>query len=113
MLAIRAPVTFTPIPGCRSSSANAALRSSRNAPGTEGLFSRHHASALSISAAALAEMQAAYTAGQEALKSGDFTAYDQAQKRLDAALKKAAALAPQLNPDGAGATPSPSPSPTG
>ena len=63
--------------------------------------------------AALAEMQAAYTAGQEALKSGDFTAYDQAQKRLDAALKKAAALAPQLNPDGAGATPSPSPSPTG
>ena len=31
-----------------------------------------------------AEMQAAYTAGQEALKSGDFTAYDQAQKRLDA-----------------------------
>ena len=63
--------------------------------------------------AALAEMQAAYTAGQEALKSGDFTAYDQAQKRLDASLKKAAALAPPLNPDGAGATPSPSPSPTG
>ena len=51
--------------------------------------------------------------GQEALKTGNFTAYDQAQKRLDAAIKRAAALAPQLDPDAAPATPSPSPSPTG
>lgn len=58
-------------------------------------------------------MQAAYTAGQEALKSGDFTAYDQAQKRLDAALKKAAALAPQAQPRRGGSDLGPSPSPTG
>ncbi len=63
-------------------------------------------------AAALTEMQAAYAAGQEALKTGNFTAYDQAQKRLDAAIKRAAVLAPQLDPDAAPATPSPSPSPT-
>ncbi|HSF99398.1 MAG TPA: UPF0182 family protein, partial [Ornithinibacter sp.] len=64
-------------------------------------------------AAALTEIQAAYAAGQEALKTGNFTAYDQAQKRLDAAIKRAAVLAPQLDPDAAPATPSPSPSPTG
>jgi uncharacterized membrane protein (UPF0182 family) len=64
-------------------------------------------------AAALTEIQAAYAAGQEALKTGNFTAYDQAQKRLDAAIKRAAVLAPQLDPDAAPATPTPSPSPTG
>ncbi len=55
---------------------------------------------------ALEEIQAAYAAGQEALKTGDFTAYDQAQKRLDAAIKRANAIAPLLT----SATPSPSPS---
>ncbi len=58
-------------------------------------------------AAALTEIQDAYTAGQDALKKGDFTAYDVAQKRLDAAIKKANAIAPLLE-----ATPSPSPSPS-
>ena len=57
---------------------------------------------------ALEEIQAAYAAGQEALKTGDFTAYDQAQKRLDAAIKRANAIAPQLT----AVTPSPSPSPS-
>ncbi len=69
-------------------------------------------------AAALAEIQAAYTAGQDALKAGDFTAYDVAQKRLDAAITRANALAPLLDagpvPDpSASASPSPSPSPSG
>ena len=57
-------------------------------------------------AAALEEIQSAYAAGQEALKTGDFTAYDQAQKRLEAAIRRANAIAPQLT----AATPSPSPS---
>ena len=60
-------------------------------------------------AAALTEIEDAYTAGQAALKAGDFAAYGEAQKRLDAAIKRAQALAPQL----LAATPSPSPSPTG
>ena len=57
---------------------------------------------------ALTEIQAAYQAGQDALKAGDFAAYGDAQKRLDTAIKRAQALAPQLAV--AGATPSPSPS---
>ncbi len=57
-------------------------------------------------AAALKEVQAAYTAGQDALKKGDFAAYGQAQTRLDTAIKKANTLAGQLG------TPSPSPSPS-
>ena len=68
---------------------------------------------------ALEEIQAAYAAGQEALKTGDFTAYDQAQKRLDAAIKRANAIAPLLTspprrrrPRGS-PTPSPSPSSSG
>ena len=62
-------------------------------------------------AAALTEIQNAYAAGQEALKAGDFAAYGVAQQRLDAAIKCAQAIAPQLIPDAA--TPSPSPSPGG
>ena len=38
-------------------------------------------------AAALGDVQAAYTAGQDALKKGDFAAYGTAQKDLDAAIK--------------------------
>ena len=45
---------------------------------------------------ALTEIQDAYQAGQDALKAGDFAAYGDAQKRLDAAIKRAQALAPQL-----------------
>jgi uncharacterized membrane protein (UPF0182 family) len=41
-------------------------------------------------AAAIADAQAAYDAGREALKTGDFTAYDQAQKALAEALQRAA-----------------------
>ena len=71
-------------------------------------------------AEALTEIQDAYQTGQDALKAGDFAAYGTAQKRLDTAIKKAQALAPQLvagvptpNPSATGtATPSPSPSAT-
>ena len=59
--------------------------------------------------AALTEIQAAYDAGQEALKKGDFAAYGDAQKRLDAAIRRAQALAPQLTVTSPSATPSPSP----
>jgi hypothetical protein len=58
---------------------------------------------------ALTEIQAAYQAGQDALKAGDFAAYGVAQKRLDTAIKRAQALAPQLVVPG----PTPSPSPSG
>ncbi len=64
-------------------------------------------------AAAIEEIQAAYAAGQDALKAGDFTAYGAAQKRLEAAIAKAAAAAgalPGASPSPA-ASPSPSPSP--
>jgi len=44
--------------------------------------------------AALAAIQKAYTDGQTALKSGDFAAYGQAQKRLQAAIADAVAAAP-------------------
>ena len=52
---------------------------------------------LSQLAAALAEAQSAYNQGQEALKTGNFTAYGEAQKALEAALKRAQALQDQLN----------------
>ncbi len=60
-------------------------------------------------AAALTEIQNAYAAGQAALKAGDFAAYGVAQQRLDAAIKRAQAIAPQLVPDAASPSPSPSP----
>ncbi len=44
---------------------------------------------------ALAEAQQAYSDGQAALKRGDFAAYGEAQKRLEAALAKAVAAAPE------------------
>ena len=52
---------------------------------------------LSQLAAALAEAQSAYNQGQEALKNGNFAAYGDAQKALEAALKRAQALQDQLN----------------
>lgn len=65
-------------------------------------------------AAAIAEVQAAYAAGQEALKKGDFTAYGEAQKRLETAIAAATAAAAALPAPADGTpTPSPSPSPTG
>jgi len=45
----------------------------------------------------LAEAQSAYNAGQEALKNSNFAAYGEAQKRLEAALKRASALQAQIN----------------
>ena len=44
--------------------------------------------------AALAEVQEAFKDGQEALKKGDFTAYGEAQKRLQTAIAKAVAAQP-------------------
>ena len=73
--------------------------------------------------AALGEVQKAFTDGQDALKKGDFTAYGQAQKRLQAAIAKAVAAAPTgavtlptpsatATPSGTTPTPTPAPSPT-
>ncbi len=59
----------------------------------------------------IAEIQAAYAAGQTALSKSDFTAYGQAQQQLAAAIEKANQLAAQLGTP-VPATPSPSPSPT-
>ena len=80
-------------------------------PGEPGEPTTPGGSAAAQLAAALTEIQNAYAAGQEALKTGDFAAYGVAQQRLDAAIKRAQAIAPQLIPDAA--TPSPSPSPGG
>jgi len=55
----------------------------------------------------LTAAQAAYAAGQEALKAGDFAAYGVAQKELAAALAMAEALAKTL-----AGVPATSPSPT-
>ena len=61
-------------------------------------------------AAAIAAADAAFRAGQEALKNGDFAAYGAAQKDLQAALERLAKLSPK--PAGSrGASPSPSASP--
>ncbi len=61
-------------------------------------------------AAAVAEIQSAYAAGQEALTKSDFTAYGQAQQRLAAAIAKAQQLSSQLGTPVPSASPSPSPS---
>ncbi|MBM6405224.1 UPF0182 family protein [Phycicoccus sp. CSK15P-2] len=70
-------------------------------------------------ATAIAEIRAAYQEGQDALSEGDFAAYGEAQKRLDAAIGQANGLAARLGADvpapdaTASPAPSPSPSPTG
>ena len=56
-------------------------------------------------AAAIAEADAAYEAGQEALRRGDFAAYGEAQKRLRAAIDRAAELS---GSGSGGGSPSPS-----
>ncbi|MHB8188615.1 MAG: UPF0182 family membrane protein, partial [Dermatophilaceae bacterium] len=65
--------------------------------------------------AALAEVQKAFADGQDALKKGDFTAYGEAQKRLQTAIAKAVAAVPSgsvtLPTPGATATTS-APAPT-
>ena len=58
--------------------------------------------------AALAEVQKAFTDGQDALKKGDFTAYGEAQKQLQAAIAKAVAA----EPTGAVTLPTPTPTAT-
>jgi uncharacterized protein len=67
--------------------------------------------------AALADAQKAFTDGQEALKTGDFTAYGAAQKRLQAAIAEAVAAAPSGSvtlpaPTATGTAPAPTPKPT-
>ncbi|MHB8273698.1 MAG: UPF0182 family membrane protein [Dermatophilaceae bacterium] len=69
--------------------------------------------------AALAEVQKAFADGQDALKKGDFTAYGEAQKRLQTAIANAVAAQPSgsvtLPTPGATATtsaPAPTPTPT-
>ena len=56
-------------------------------------------------AAAIADADAAFRAGQEALKRGDFAAYGEEQKKLAAALERAA----RLSGSSSSATPTPSP----
>ncbi|MFM8894697.1 MAG: UPF0182 family protein, partial [Actinomycetales bacterium] len=51
---------------------------------------------------AISDAQAAYDAGQEALKTGDFTAYDRAQKALAEALQRAAQAEARLTGSGSG-----------
>jgi hypothetical protein len=58
--------------------------------------------------AALAAIQQAYTAGQTALKNGDFAAYGVAQKQLQTAIAAAVAAAPS----GSVTLPAPKPSAT-
>ncbi|MEO7070064.1 MAG: UPF0182 family protein [Nostocoides sp.] len=60
-------------------------------------------------AAAIQKIQTAYDKGQAALKAGDFAAYGEAQKELQAAI----ADAEQAVPPGAGGTPTPTATPTG
>ena len=62
-------------------------------------------------AKALADLQAAYADGQAALKKGDFTAYGEAQKKLDDAIKRAVAASPKGG--SATVTPTPTASPSG
>ena len=57
---------------------------------------------------ALADIQAAYDAGQKALKAGDFAAYGTAQKQLNEAIQRAVAAAPK----GGSVTVTPTPSAT-
>lgn len=67
-------------------------------------------SATSELAAAIAEIQTEYAAGQAALKAGDFAAYGEAQKRMEAAIARATAAAEKL-PGAQVPTAAPSPSP--
>ncbi len=67
--------------------------------------------------AALTDAQKAFTDGQEALKTGDFTAYGAAQKRLQTAIAQAVAAAPSgsvtlPSPTATGTKAAPTPKPT-
>jgi hypothetical protein len=61
---------------------------------------------------ALADVQAAYAAGQKALKAGDFAAYGQAQQQLADAIKRAVAAAPHGGSVSVKPTPSATATPT-
>ena len=63
-------------------------------------------------AAAIADIQAAYAAGQEALSTGDFAAYGEAQQQLADAVGRAQRLSAQLGGDAPAPAPSPSPTAT-
>ena len=79
--------------------------------GTAGSGGKTTAPALK---AALVEVQQAFTDGQNALKKGDFTAYGEAQKRLQTAIAKAVAAAPSgvVTVPTPGATPTATPAPS-
>ena len=67
--------------------------------------------------AALAEVQKAFADGQDALKKGDFTAYGEAQKRLQTAIAKAVAAQPSGSvtvptPSATATATAPAPTPT-
>lgn len=77
-------------------------------PGTE-TPSSGAASDITELAKVIQEIQQANADGQAALKEGDFAAYGEAQKRLDAAVKRATELGAKVVKEAGVATPSPSP----
>ncbi|MGG5173623.1 UPF0182 family protein [Pseudarthrobacter sp. J1763] len=79
------------------------------APGTSGTTTNPNADPKGDLKAALDEANKAIQDGQAALKSGDFAAYGEQQKKLDAALKKAMDAEAKLDP-AAAATSTASPS---
>ena len=90
------------------------VKTTTPAPGAKGTGTAAPSAALK---AALADVQKAFTDGQEALKVGDFTAYGAAQKRLQAAIADAVAAAPSGSvtlpaPTATGTAPVPTPKPT-
>jgi uncharacterized protein len=76
-------------------------------PPTGGTPTKPPAADAAALAKALTDIQAAYAAGQKALRDGDFAAYGTAQKQLDDAIKRAVAASPQ------GGSTTVTPSPTG
>ena len=82
-LVVPTPGPSEPTPGPSEPAQPSTPAPSQTSPPTTG-------DPLTDLADAIADAQAAYEAGQEALKTGDFTAYDRAQKALAEALGRAA-----------------------
>jgi uncharacterized membrane protein (UPF0182 family) len=88
--------------------ADSGTATTSTAPATTGRTGAGAAQSTPALKAALAAIQQAYTAGQTALKNGDFAAYGVAQKQLQTAIAAAVAAAPS----GSVTLPAPKPSAT-
>ena len=100
--------------GADSGDSPAPAKTTSPATGAKGAGATAPSAALK---AALADVEKAFTDGQAALKTGDFTAYGAAQKRLQAAIAEAVATAPSGSvtlpaPTATGTAPAPTPKPT-